>query len=385
VFGDLHGQFYDMLNMIDKAGPVTSYKYLFLGDYVDRGTFGCECVLYLMALKINYPKSVFLLRGNHESRLLAEHFNFKAEAVYKYNEDIYNKIQECFDTLPLAAVLTGTIGRFFCVHGGLSPEAPTIKEINEVDRFREPPEKGPFCDLLWSDPAEESAAIGLTALQLARWHAKTFEPNPTRGCSYFYGYGAVKDFLTKNNFSCIVRAHEVQKQGYKLHKFKKFDLKQPPVITVFSAPNYCDMYENWAAWLVFEDTSYTFGQVAWVDHPYYLPNFSNAVAFTFPFVVENFMKVLADVLTAIGQIGFEREQAELANKDEFQMAEEVTQNRVRAMGRIAIMMKKLRLEREANIKATALGGGGDKYDLALRMDLSNEKRPVDARKRFQTM
>ena len=132
--------------------------------------------------------------------------------------------------------------------------------MNDLHRFREPPEKGPFCDLLWSDPIEEQSAIGLTALQLTRWHAKTFEPNPTRGCSYFYGYGAVKDFLTKNNFLCVVRAHEVQKvrfslrfvlsecdlravqQGYKLHKFKKFDLKQAPVITVFSAPNYCDMY-----------------------------------------------------------------------------------------------------------------------------------------------
>lgn len=92
-------------------------------------------------------------------------------------------------------------------------------------------------------------------------------------------------------------------QGYKLHKFKKFDLKQAPVITVFSAPNYCDMYatshcacyscltspryENWAAWLIVDRDNYTFGQVAWVDHPYYLPNFSNAIAFTFPFVVEN--------------------------------------------------------------------------------------------------
>ncbi len=75
--------------------------------------------------------------------------------------------------------------------------------------------------------------------QLARWHAKTFEPNPTRGCSYFYGYGAVRDFLTKNNYSCVVRAHEVQKQGYKLHKFKKFDLKQPPVITVCKAVQLC--------------------------------------------------------------------------------------------------------------------------------------------------
>lgn len=46
-------------------------------------------------------------------------------------------------------------------------------------------------------------------------------------------------------------------------------------------------YENWAAWLIVDRDNYTFGQVAWVDHPYYLPNFSNAIAFTFPFVVEN--------------------------------------------------------------------------------------------------
>ena len=46
-------------------------------------------------------------------------------------------------------------------------------------------------------------------------------------------------------------------------------------------------YENWAAWLIVDRDNYTFGQVAWVDHPYYLPNFSNALAFTFPFVVEN--------------------------------------------------------------------------------------------------
>lgn len=54
IVGDLHGQFYDLCHMLDKAGDPSGINYLFLGDYVDRGIFGTRVLLVLLALKANY-------------------------------------------------------------------------------------------------------------------------------------------------------------------------------------------------------------------------------------------------------------------------------------------------------------------------------------------
>ena len=54
---------------------------LFLGDYVDRGIYSIEVIAYLFALNLVYPKSVTLLRGNHETRAMAEHFSFRQETL----------------------------------------------------------------------------------------------------------------------------------------------------------------------------------------------------------------------------------------------------------------------------------------------------------------
>lgn len=98
-------------------------------------------VFYLYALKITYPKSLFLLRGNHECRQLTSFFNFKDECTYKYNLALYDLIMNSFDTLPLAALINKA---FFCVHGGLSPDITTLEEVRALDRFQEIPREGPM-------------------------------------------------------------------------------------------------------------------------------------------------------------------------------------------------------------------------------------------------
>ncbi|KAG0236160.1 3',5'-cyclic-nucleotide phosphodiesterase (PDEase) (3':5'-CNP) [Mortierella sp. GBA43] len=240
VCGDIHGQYYDLMKLFEVGGNPETTRYLFLGDYVDRGYFSIECVLYLWALKIWYPDSVFLLRGNHECRHLTDYFTFKIECKHKYSERVYDACTESFCTLPLAAVMNK---QFLCVHGGLSPELNTLDDLRRINRFREPPTYGLMADLLWSDPLEDYGQEKSNEF---------FIHNHVRGCSYYFSYHAACAFLERNNLLSIIRAHEAQDAGYRMYRKTK-TTGFPSVMTIFSAPNYLDVYNNKAAVLKYEN------------------------------------------------------------------------------------------------------------------------------------
>ncbi|BAT88976.1 hypothetical protein LR48_Vigan09g090400 [Vigna angularis] len=227
VCGDVHGQFYDLLNIFELNGlPSEENPYLFNGDFVDRGSFSLEVILTLFAFKCLSPSAIYLARGNHESKSMNKIYGFEGEVRSKLNDTFVELFAEVFCFLPLAHVINEKV---FVVHGGLfSVDGVKLSDIRSINRFCEPPEEGLMCEILWSDP----------------------QPLPGRGPSkrgvgLSFGPDVTEQFLQENNLDLVVRSHEVKDEGYEIEHDGK-------LITVFSAPNYCDQMGNKGAFIRFE-------------------------------------------------------------------------------------------------------------------------------------
>ena len=281
IVGDLHGQFYDFEKVLELGGSPASSKYLFLGDFVDRGCFSTEVMLLLYAIKLNYPETTYLLRGNHECRQMTSFFNFRKECLTKFDLEIYEIFMNSFDSLPLACIVNG---KFLALHGGIGPELRTLEDIRTLNRFLEPPKSGVLCDVLWADPVNSEDGKS----------QERFRANDVRGCSYFFNSEAVVKFLKRNELLSVIRAHEAQLEGYKMHTWGSTSF--PFVITIFSAPNYCDVYNNKGAIIKFQQGNLSIHQLVYTAHPYILPNYMDIFEWSLPFLAEKVMAVLYAML-----------------------------------------------------------------------------------------
>ena len=153
---------------------------------------------------------------------MTQQFNFYDQCLQEYDVEVYDWLMDLFDLLPISALVCG---QYICMHGGISAELTSLSAINKIDRRQEPPDDGLLCDLLWADPAE------------AKHCGKDYTFNEKRQISFIFGKRPVMKFLEKEKLKCIVRAHEMKQKGYKFHLWNGKD-EFPPVITVFSAPNY---------------------------------------------------------------------------------------------------------------------------------------------------
>ena len=224
--GDIHGQFYDLKELFKIGGRLsdegTRHRYIFIGDFVDRGYHSVETITLLFCYKVKYPDRIVLLRGNHESRRISHNYGFYEEVQQKYgNSKVWNLFNDAFDYLPLGAIIEGNI---FCVHGGLSPEINSIDQMRSIERNIEVPISGPFSDMMWSDPSDTIEGWALS----------------DRGAGWIFGKKVVDAFLHQNDLKCVARAHQLVQEGYSKHFAAQ-------LYTVWSAPNYCYRMNNLAA------------------------------------------------------------------------------------------------------------------------------------------
>lgn len=339
VCGDVHGQFYDLVDCIFKENglPSRTNPYIFNGDFVDRGSFSVEVILTLLAFKCYDPQCIHLIRGNHESLNMNKIYGFEGECAAKYSDLFFKCFSEFFQSLPLAYTLhgkpydqpkedaqkenksdeatdsmdvvkpekeeqgatkqeNGTANgtaehleekseggskaangdvdgdtsmsddgskseskvddeeakssstqqngtseasadksvfekkdgrRVFIVHGGLfSRDGVTLADIQELDRNTEP-ETGLMAEMLWSDPQDEPG-----------WGPSK------RGIGVAFGPDVTHRFLDANNLDLVVRSHEMKERGYEVGADGR-------LITIFSAPNYCDSMGNEGAYINF--------------------------------------------------------------------------------------------------------------------------------------
>lgn len=244
VCGDVHGQYYDLLHIFELNGlPGANNPYLFNGDFVDRGSFSVEVIFTLLAWKVLDPGCMHLSRGNHESHSMNKMYGFDGEVKAKYSATMLDVFREVFNWLPLAFVINRKV---LVLHGGLfSRDGVTLDDLRKVHRNQEPPEDGLMCECLWSDPAPQPGR------QMSK-----------RGVGLQFGPDVTKEFLDANGLELLVRSHEVKEEGYEVAHGGR-------LVTVFSAPNYCDQMGNKGAFARFKggDMVPRFTTFSAVQHP----------------------------------------------------------------------------------------------------------------------
>lgn len=280
IVGDVHGQLHDVLFLLSDAGfPSEERTFVFNGDYVDRGAWGLETFLLLLAWKVLLPHRVFLLRGNHESKYCTSVYGFEKEVMTKFGnhgQQVYRKCLRCFEGLPLATFIASCV---YTAHGGLfrsmsvlpskrlkekkgrkikstlkdnSLKLGTLEELSKARRIvLDPPWQGSNLipgDVLWSDP---SSNVGLY-------------PNEERGIGLLWGPDCSERFLSNNQLKLIIRSHEGPDARHKRRDLKGIqdgytidhEVDSGKLITLFSAPDYpqfqatAERYGNRAAYIV---------------------------------------------------------------------------------------------------------------------------------------
>ncbi|XP_009995531.1 PREDICTED: serine/threonine-protein phosphatase with EF-hands 1 [Chaetura pelagica] len=287
VCGDLHGNLDDLLLIFYKNGlPSEQNRYVFNGDFVDRGKNSMEILIILFAFLLIYPNDLHLNRGNHEDYVMNMRYGFTKEISRKYKDhwkEIMFLLRDIFSWLPLATIIDSKV---LILHGGISdttdldflnalkrnkwktlmrppksvgdkqdqvketiPKTTPGKDIanqknvvGEKRRTSLPGSTEPsgsdlspdfdmkewkqILDILWSDPRSQNGCT----------------PNKCRGGGCYFGPDVTAKLFKRYNLKLLIRSHEFKPEGYEISHNGK-------VITIFSASNYYEEGSNRGAYI----------------------------------------------------------------------------------------------------------------------------------------
>lgn len=234
IVGDLHGDIDVLVRIFSTKGYPSKTRYLFLGDYVDRGENSCEVIILLYTYKYLYKDNIYLIRGNHEFKEMASNYGFQNECfrrisnkkdVLSYNEGFhfFNAITDTFSSLPISAILNGDT---FCVHGGISALIDNRKQLLGLKKVG-----NEYCsddsvqvEFLWNDPDPNIDC--------------PYKRSP-RGVGCLFNREALDLFLKSMGFKQVIRGHQMADLGF------QWSFGQDGgILTLFSSVNYCGAFNE---------------------------------------------------------------------------------------------------------------------------------------------
>ena len=192
IIGDTHGDYETTRRALSSSARLM----VFLGDYVDRGPQQLENIIELMNRKISEPRSLILLRGNHETRSMNLYYGFYDQVRRRLGAAAYGLFAGFFAYLPLAAIL-----RRECIllHGGVPENAKDISAISGTTRGEEDVTDPVALQVLWNDPSTD---------------VKYFGPSPRGAGARIFGEEALKEFLERSHARLLIRSHEPVPDGH---------------------------------------------------------------------------------------------------------------------------------------------------------------------------
>ncbi|NXE36310.1 PPE1 phosphatase, partial [Ptilorrhoa leucosticta] len=237
VCGDLHGNLDDLLLIFYKNGlPSEQNRYVFNGDFVDRGKNSMEILIILFAFLLIYPNDLHLNRGNHEDYIMNLRYGFTKEVSKKYKDhwkQILCLLRDVFSWLPLATIIDSKV---LILHGGIS-DTTDLDFLNALERNKVRDhiyvriilfsfKIFEILDILWSDPRSQNGCT----------------PNKCRGGGCYFGPDVTAKLFERYNLKMLIRSHEFKPEGYEISHNGK-------VITIFSASNYYEEGSNRGAYI----------------------------------------------------------------------------------------------------------------------------------------